>query len=129
MRISDWSSDVCSSDLAHHCRPRSPSSIAYRLGAEAAHRALPFMLGRKFQDNVRHALRDKFEARGPDALARAPFAANAPEARERLFEPVVPPAPFETPPQTMRVEDRAMRSEEHTSELQSLMRISYAVFS
>src|SRR3546814_9822253 len=116
MRISDWSSDVCSSDLAHHCRPRSPSSIAYRLGAEAAHRALPFMLGRKFQDNVRHALRDKFEARGPDALARAPFAANAPEARERLFEPVVPPAPFET------------RSEEHTSELQSLMRNSYAVF-
>src|SRR3546814_14809343 len=71
------------------------------------------MLGRKFQDNVRHALRDKFEARGPDALARAPFAANAPEARERLFEPVVPPAPFETPPQTMRVEDRALSAAAH----------------
>src|SRR3546814_7465285 len=71
------------------------------------------MLGRKFQHNVRHALRDHLEARGPDALAGAPFAANAPEARKRLFEPVVPPAPFETPPQTMRVEDRAMSAAAH----------------
>src|SRR3546814_17602162 len=66
------------------------------------------MLGRKFQHNVRHALRDELETRGPDALAGAPFAAIAPEARKRLFAPVVPPAPFATPPPTMRVEDRAL---------------------
>src|SRR3546814_215871 len=106
--------------LARCCWPRPTSAssspslyLAYRLGAEAAHRALPFRLGRKSQHNVRHALRDELEARGPDALAGAPFAANAPEARKRLFEPVVPPAPFETPPQTMRVEDRAMSAAAH----------------
>src|SRR3546814_1468574 len=42
-------------------------------------------------------------------------------------------APWEDPPETgafvqLTVQDQRDRSEEHTSELQSLMRISYAVF-
>src|SRR3546814_215869 len=52
------------------------------------------MLGRKSQHNVRHALRDELEARGPDSHAGAQFATNAPEARNRLFEPLASPAPY-----------------------------------
>src|SRR3546814_7435438 len=37
-------------------------------------------------------------------------------------------APIRVDPTDVEVADSAMRSEEHTSELQSLMRISYAVF-
>src|SRR3546814_15101276 len=41
--------------------------------------------------------------------------------REEVFGPILAITPFDT-------EEQAIRSEEHTSELQSLMRISYAVF-
>src|SRR3546814_9129473 len=89
MRISDWSSDVCSSDLAHPCERRPPAR-GRRLGDAAP-------------DDRRGAL---------DAPAR-----QLPAARPRGLA---------------RRGDRADpdfgRSEEHTSELQSLMRISYAVF-
>src|SRR3546814_8631737 len=37
-------------------------------------------------------------------------------------------APWEDPPETGAFVQLTVRSEEHTSELQSLMRISYAVF-
>src|SRR3546814_1895569 len=83
MRISDWSSDVCSSDLlvfkdAH-------TFLAHFLFHEVAGAVIAFC----------HVL--------------SPFIAGGPASR--LCEDC--PAP---------------RSEEHTSELQSLMRISYAVF-
>src|SRR3546814_3905511 len=42
--------------------------------------------------------------------------------RDRLFRPHSDPEP------RCRTDPRSSRSEEHTSELQSLMRISYAVF-
>src|SRR3546814_2147502 len=43
--------------------------------------------------------------------------------------PAVPPEPAgDRPGAAAGVQDHAVRSEEHTSELQSLMRISYAVF-
>src|SRR3546814_10812141 len=38
------------------------------------------------------------------------------------------PDPEITPEEVLEVREDALRSEEHTSELQSLMRISYAVF-
>src|SRR3546814_3467390 len=80
MRISDWSSDVCSSDLPAHTRCRS----------------------------------DSCATASPDACA--PFSA----------------ARLELPPTGRRKHSHhsmtTNRSEEHTSELQSLMRISYAVF-
>src|SRR3546814_3278216 len=51
----------------------------------------------------------------------------------KTFCPSEQPAPMRAPEQTcaqcqMRVPSPIVRSEEHTSELQSLMRISYAVF-
>src|SRR3546814_10531810 len=64
------------------------------------------------------AARDPAPARAPAPRA----AAGRPKARAGRRAPSLParPAPASPPP--------APRSEEHTSELQSLMRISYAVF-
>src|SRR3546814_7069312 len=77
MRISDWSSDVCSSDLQK--AQRNGTALTY------THRASRF------------------------------FASVRPHSpRARLRRSSLLPNP--------------QRSEEHTSELQSLMRISYAVF-
>src|SRR3546814_3330678 len=90
MRISDWSSDVCSSDL-----PAPPG----RGGRGAAGRHLP---------------RDH---RGPAAAVRRAVAALPGDGRDQG------PAERRAPRPAAQG-----RSEEHTSELQSLMRISYAVF-
>src|SRR3546814_7243880 len=98
MRISDWSSDVCSSDLGHSpklekcCRRSSlttaPSSAPGPFG--------PDHMLQLVRPNLRRPAWSRRERRGQSAewdLIRT-----------------------------------ARRSEEHTSELQSLMRISYAVF-
>src|SRR3546814_9380267 len=92
MRISDWSSDVCSSDLER----------------------LPARDQRTGED----------DGYGYSATARSPDSSTEP-----------PPAQAATPglcaTSTRPWERRKIaqeRSEEHTSELQSLMRISYAVF-
>src|SRR3546814_1441042 len=110
MRISDWSSDVCSSDLhrrddnrgPHHHRGWRRHLRGVDGGAEGiddrpwlgdaacAPAAHPDVVGRRlveFLDGRRRAARDAGDDRAD-----------------------------------------AERSEEHTSELQSLMRISYAVF-
>src|SRR3546814_8115672 len=98
MRISDWSSDVCSSDLhpgrATHCGHCGAWSAPPRVSPG------------------RHP--------HPDCPHRAFLAQTLPSREERF-------------PHARQ--DRArggcrhwLRSEEHPSELQSLMRISYAVF-
>src|SRR3546814_3444516 len=91
MRISDWSSDVCSSDLV-----------------ALAARQVEHLAEVDFQEILRDGKR-------------------APE-----IEPPMPAVGEESPAQAAvgDVVDAAeiARSEEHTSELQSLMRISYAVF-
>src|SRR3546814_2086811 len=84
MRISDWSSDVCSSDL-------TPA------------------------DRLRHLFGDRHDGRIDAADDRHADPA-APRRRVHRRRPVSSGLPGRT------------RSEEHTSELQSLMRISYAVF-
>src|SRR3546814_7188232 len=90
MRISDWSSDVCSSDLL-------PLECADR-GAEQ----------RDFQ-------RDRGAIdRQPRGEIVAAVEDQARPRQQRLGIGAVQPP--------------GNRSEEHTSELQSLMRISYAVF-
>src|SRR3546814_3355853 len=85
MRISDWSSDVCSSDL-HQPRhdlvadAEEDRRVEHVVGEADRGRERDDVAGEQRQLHARLALRD------------------------------------------------AVRSEEHTSELQSLMRISYAVF-
>src|SRR3546814_2401197 len=99
MRISDWSSDVCSSDLL-----RATFSRFAGEGLEPAFRVT---------GSVRSALRPPAR---PPPRARGPVRPRARSAN-RWPGPSCPGACA-----------RAGRSEEHTSELQSLMRISYAVF-
>src|SRR3546814_6762541 len=83
MRISDWSSDVCSSDLFHGlARFASPDAVAVD--------------GRTLQ------------------------------AQHILIATGAGPIPLGIPGEELV--STSDRSEEHTSELQSLMRISYAVF-
>src|SRR3546814_3423444 len=95
MRISDWSSDVCSSDLAD-----------LDIREEFFHRSRTFT----FQNGELVAARQKRggELQSPLFAARC---GGAQPSRQRGY-----------------VGTHKARSEEHTSELQSLMRISYAVF-
>src|SRR3546814_5412931 len=105
MRISDWSSDVCSSDL-----PSGLHNIEGHLDFARCERVLGSKQAQKPRRIVPIAL-----VRGARLLR---FAVGAPAA---LLIKIVETDPI---PQRARVE----RSEEHTSEPQSLMRISYAVF-
>src|SRR3546814_9018350 len=106
MRISDWSSDVCSSDLAG-----SQPSVGHDLaGHDADSAGASHQSGRGSGDYGRSRLRFLQHLR-PAAEAR-PVSNTA--VLENALLPLRPLL--------------ARRSEEHTSELQSLMRISYAVF-
>src|SRR3546814_675555 len=184
MRISDWSSDVCSSDLRsapagaserarrrpvrrlprRSMRPRSQSC------ARPAHRPLrgrenrpPVRQGRAGSDGYGPRFRSRRDAAlrmtGPTARKdrrRRHFGAFAGNSRKEEPEERFQRAPIRRLAELTDVEDihvvivlmlarhdpdkgigagsRAhvdrpgRRSEEHTSELQSLMRISYAVF-
>src|SRR3546814_2715336 len=110
MRISDWSSDVCSSDL--HDNRADPHRA--RAGATDALMALDLDLYRQKLLDRRAELQREDESVVAD---RAPVALDQ-ESVGRLSRI-----------DAMQVQAMALaRSEEHTSELQSLMRKSYAVF-
>src|SRR3546814_8238920 len=103
MRISDWSSDVCSSDLDELGLTVGPASC----GHEDAHRGTDILKNANMPAKCRRRRRRKV-LRTHDFR---PFAGDEfSECQVCLCEP------------------RLVRSEEHTSELQSLMRSSYAVF-
>src|SRR3546814_7377569 len=104
MRISDWSSDVCSSDL---------------VSGPALHIANEALADRAWKRDMRERLRQ--DAARLDALLAAAGIAVA--GGTSLFRYVQSPDA-----QTIFHVLGRNRSEEHTSELQSLMRISYAVF-
>src|SRR3546814_7355039 len=113
MRISDWSSDVCSSDLP----PRSRLARAQRSDAGEPRR------------QRRPAQCRRLHGRG----RRRPLwrRSGAGRGRGAAVPPPRPPPRFHHTERLWHAErhDRGRhRSEEHTSELQSLMRISYAVF-
>src|SRR3546814_2894601 len=106
MRISDWSSDVCSSDLGLDALRHGLGGAADRVGhVEHAD-------GR---DEGRHVQRAGLAERAPgrrlDLVDRAEHPVGVDQALAELAQVVV----------------RQPRSEEHTSELQALMRTSYAV--
>src|SRR3546814_2180412 len=94
MRISDWSSDVCSSDLVI-ARPAVAATARHRRRHDVGDIAIAGLIVRAaIAIGVDIAIGPRLAVRGarPDILGKG------------------------------------ARSEEHTSELQSLMRISYAVF-
>src|SRR3546814_2520320 len=120
MRISDWSSDVCSSDLegkdevaedeVHH-RPHEGADEVpegdIELRLEAPGDGDEKLRRHHADDDEDHEVDGEGELAGLEALVPAQC------QRQQADSDVDVPDP---------------RSEEHTSELQSLMRISYAVF-
>src|SRR3546814_10068602 len=124
MRISDWSSDVCSSDL--EARIGSEEHVDVRDDVEGDLLGeLPVLL--RIADEDRAGLLEQFVhaflARARHRLiGRYDDALDAGRVVQRLQRD------DHLGGRAVRVGDDALRSEEHTSELQSLMRISYAVF-
>src|SRR3546814_6528873 len=111
MRISDWSSDVCSSDLSRSHQKQSapflqvhPPTNLPPTPEAPMHRTLPVLLL---------------------ALVPALASAQATDASRPLAQDAVIVDTHIAAPGMLMA---GWRSEEHPSELQSLMRISYAVF-
>src|SRR3546814_9316063 len=113
MRISDWSSDVCSSDLKLSAR-RLPGRSANQSWSPAICAIAPAgsPLGLR---SARPAASIVASAMKRAAAVNAPGVADA-----------APDGSADQKPE--RITALAQRSEEHTSELQSLMRTSYADF-
>src|SRR3546814_8262753 len=110
MRISDWSSDLCSSDLA-----------AGDLAKE-----------REVQRRLLVERRDAHEAGKPEPQDAALGDEGVGLARSdagllRLLAGIHLDVALRCDAQLVALPGHGARSEEHTSELQSLMRISYAV--
>src|SRR3546814_3435865 len=119
MRISDWSSDVCSSDL-EGCPQED--RIARRDHPVGRGDAAPACRQEGPQGRQHHPVperrRKPFRGRGRYAGTSRPALAQIGRW-----------SALRTEPRTGRRQALTRRrSEEHTSELQSLMRISYAVF-
>src|SRR3546814_2490009 len=116
MRISDWSSDVCSSDrvvIGVDHLDRINTGYGYEAG-----NAVLVEIGRRLDSCLRAA--DVIGRPGGDFFG-AILSACSEEAAQLAAERVL---------QSLRdnpVATPGGRSEEHTSELKSLMRISYAV--
>src|SRR3546814_1690490 len=120
MRISDWSSDVCSSD------PRFLVLGKQEPGQSGDDITSVVMTAHRNQPGALFKLLQPFAESGLD-LTRL-------ESREIRNSVVtdyyffVDFAGHAADPKVRAVLETIRRSEEHTSELQSLMRISYAVF-
>src|SRR3546814_1172646 len=118
MRISDWSSDVCSSDLFEPAKDDFLALPRLHRGAEIVELAHRHVIVPAF-DMAAHAelLEQRRRVGGVPAILVFPRGRHREDKSFHIghrFSPLfLHPLP---------------RSEEHTSELQSLMRISYAVF-
>src|SRR3546814_5271953 len=108
MRISDWSSDVCSSDLDWFDREDLQAQFkelyGYDLGVPVNWSA--------YEDIAEFFTEHVKEIDGVRVYGHMDYGKRAPDLGWRMTDAWLSMA----------------RSEEHTSELQSLMRISYAVF-
>src|SRR3546814_1018820 len=124
MRISDWSSDVCSSDLDgwRGPQPHSDGPIGHAL----LRLSIPIILGNLLQ--TAYQLTDAFWVGRLGASAVAAVAVNLPVTFLVVVQSVVLINLIIGLQGSRRSSGPVSRSEEHTSELQSLMRISYAVF-
>src|SRR3546814_5724788 len=121
MRISDWSSDVCSSDLLAH---RGAKVDVAQVGRDDRH---PYLVG-------------AVDLAGTDGLDHVGHRVQGHRARAAGIDDQVADVVDRAAVRGLRAYQHVdlavaeavaggyFRSEEHTSELQSLMRISYAVF-
>src|SRR3546814_4232139 len=111
MRISDWSSDVCSSDLPGAPEFLPQVDFTYSVTDEAGGVATaPVVITLPPPTPPRTALgTEQGGCLNEDTEGTLLFSAHPTDGASKIGQIVI-------------------RSEEHTSELQSLMRISYAVF-
>src|SRR3546814_6026263 len=122
MRISDWSSDVCSSDLMLAHRQiivRAPDRDRLRpvMPGEASRVGEGALVAQDIDEDAVASL-------GMQSIDRLREDARIIDGgRDRLLAHTGSPTAAGG-----RIPVDILRSEEHTSELQSLMRISYAVF-
>src|SRR3546814_5478622 len=112
LRISDWSSDVCSSDLQHLVAHQRPDNRPGLVGEHAPVGA----------ELVAH------DDAGDHAHAEGHSKDDLPVLEDRDVAPVARPQPEPLEHREVAGKADGERSEEHTSELPSLMRRSYAVF-
>src|SRR3546814_8453567 len=115
MRISDWSSDVCSSDLfrTNQATLLEPDTQATQSSPEVGNKGVT-------------STRCRFVTTPGKVVTITAVA--APGARDAASIDVAITGCKFLKALEIFVKPAAIRSEEHTSELQSLMRISYAVF-
>src|SRR3546814_6048956 len=123
MRISDWSSDVCSSDLPAvssygfqsrkkgvRCDPSPSFRTLFPLARKGPFRVIPWWT----------TLEDRPYSAASAIMSTETYLRPSLPSWNRTWPSAVANSVWSLPMPT--------RSEEHTSELQSLMRISYAVF-
>src|SRR3546814_6422720 len=115
MRISDWSSDVCSSDLQQQLAP--VTIIAHSFGANLALRYAGI-----YPENVARLVAIEGLSLPPQFEAK--LEEKGIDGRMRRWIDQQRQLAGRQPRRYATID----RSEEHTSELQSLMRNSYAVF-
>src|SRR3546814_4268928 len=104
MRISDWSSDVCSSDLRQASSSKPIEVVSYIDPTKSSKPTFRLRSTRNFNTSIRFGEAHGLWCPHSDYLVRS------------------------TRPQFRPPFGLSRRSEEHMSELQSLMRLSYAVF-
>src|SRR3546814_4138108 len=115
MRSSDWSSAVCSSDL--RCAQAAQERPAQKRRQQRRSNQCPSPTGE-----------DLKKIEGRSSLAGKPPFPSPTSSKTYWACGAAALASSGRPPSCVTICLYASRSEEHTSELQSLMRISYAVF-
>src|SRR3546814_1544653 len=115
MRISDWSSDVCSSDLYGL---EEAVADGYLVPPRAQSVPVKFVREGIRYDELSEEEKEHWESLDWGDYDELPDEIHASKVNKRLFNEHTVDLMLQ----------HLMRSEEHTSELQSLMRISYAVF-
>src|SRR3546814_7265203 len=123
MRISDWSSDVCSSDLLTAHSASDPAFADFLFEALSRHAIPP--------QRLRFEITEGMALRNFNAARRLVDRLRQYGCRVMLDDFGSGFTSFDylrqMPVDGLKI-DMMYRSAEHTSELQSLMRISYAVF-
>src|SRR3546814_8516003 len=125
MRISDWSSDVCSSDLRIKDLRVDHLTVAVERRRREDHVELAVRVAVRVLDGL-----DLAERKHLGLVHQSSFARARMRSRSDVMSPWLARSSARAcsaEPADLTSSPAVRRSEEHTSELQSLMRISYAV--